>query len=99
MVLVNGRVLNGRLHAAGPLDGRCFHHLVRTQSKHASEGVGDAVALTSTHLADHGAKVPSQHHFRTDSVFVRNNPFEVESNPVVFVAIIQPEDVVVAVIR
>ena len=98
MILINGRVFNGCFHTAGPLDGRRFDDLVLTQTKHACKRVRDAVALSSTYFADHRSKVTCQHHLGSDSVFVRNNSFEVECNPVVVIPRVEPENVIVAVV-
>ena len=98
MVLVNGRIFNGCFHAAGPLDGRRFNHLVRTQAKHARKRVRDAVALSSTHFTNHRSKITCQHHLGSDSVFVRNNSFEVECDPVIVIPRVEPENVVIPVV-
>ena len=70
-----------------------------SKAKPAHERAGDAVALAAAYLANHRSEVPGQFHLRPHGVDVALKAFEVKGNPVVVVAVVDPQNVGVPVVR
>ena len=75
-----------------------IHHLVGSKAKPTSKRASDAVALPPAHFTDHGSKAAGEFHFRADAIHVALDAFQIERNPIVRVAFVQPQDVWVAVV-
>ena len=99
VVLIDFRVVNHRLHTAGPLDDGLINARRCSQAKMAREGAGDAVALSSADFADLGAEVSCQNHLRSHRVHVGLKSFKLEGDPMVIVAVVHPKHVRIAVVR
>ena len=99
MVLVHRRVVDDRLQTTWPLDGGFLHHLGGPQSKATSERTSDAVALSSPHLTHLGPKVSCDHNLGPNSIHVALKSFQIKSNPVVVVAIVHPQHILILVVR
>ena len=99
MVLVHRRVVDDRLQTTWPLDGGFLHHLGGPQPKATRERTSDAVALSSPHLTHLGPKVSCDHNLGPNSIHVALKSFQIKSNPVVVVAIVHPQHILILVVR